>query len=185
MDEREFELINIIGGEIGANQRDLSRQMNLSLGMTNMLVRRLLTKGYIRIRQLNKKKMEYILTPKGFMEKTRKSVNYTLKTINSIGLLKQSIAALLRTAYDQGARKFYLLGGSDLSGLVDMAARENFGSDCEVVHAQELSLSMDDGVVLICREDVSLDGFESLKMVNVVEELAKDYTLVGQALAVA
>ena len=38
LDEREFELINIIGAEIGANQRRLSRLMDLSLGMTNMLL---------------------------------------------------------------------------------------------------------------------------------------------------
>jgi predicted transcriptional regulator len=80
MDEREFELINIIGADLGANQRDLSRQMNLSLGLTNMLVGRLITKGYIRIKQLNKKKVEYILTSKGFSEKMQKSVKYTLKT---------------------------------------------------------------------------------------------------------
>ena len=48
--------------------------MNISLGMTNLLSR-LVAKGYIRIRQLNKKKTEYILTPKGFTEKYHKSVH--------------------------------------------------------------------------------------------------------------
>ena len=96
MNEREFELINIIGGDLGSNQRDLSRQMNLSLGMTNMLIRRLITKGYIRIQQLNKKKVAYLLTPKGFTEKMQKSVRYTMKTIGSIGLIRQSIVRLLR-----------------------------------------------------------------------------------------
>ncbi|MDE2028516.1 MAG: winged helix-turn-helix transcriptional regulator, partial [Candidatus Omnitrophica bacterium] len=86
LDEREFELVNIVGAQLAANQREISRQMNLSLGMTNMLLRRLISKGYIRIKQLNKKKTEYLLTPKGFSEKLRKSVKYTLKTINSIGL---------------------------------------------------------------------------------------------------
>jgi DNA-binding MarR family transcriptional regulator len=88
MDEREFELVNIIGAKLGSNQRDLSRHMELSLGMVNMLLRRLNSKGYIRINQLNKNKVEYILTSKGFSEKMRKSVKYTMKTISSIGLIK-------------------------------------------------------------------------------------------------
>ena len=81
LDEREFELVNIIGAQLVANQRALSRQMRLSLGMTNMLLKRLVTKGYIRIKQLDRRKVEYILTPTGFTEKMRKSVRYTIKTI--------------------------------------------------------------------------------------------------------
>ena len=48
-----------------------------------------LTKDTSRINQLNKKKVEYLLTPKGFSEKMRKSVRYTIKTICSIGLIKK------------------------------------------------------------------------------------------------
>ena len=49
MDEREFELLNILGKELGSNQRDLSQKMELSLGMINMLIRRLIGKGLIYI----------------------------------------------------------------------------------------------------------------------------------------
>ena len=55
LNEREFELINIVGAQIANNQRDLSRHMDRSLGTINMLLRRLITKGYIRTRQLNQK----------------------------------------------------------------------------------------------------------------------------------
>ena len=101
MDEREFELINIIGAELVPNQRDISRQMDLSLGMTNMLIHRLLTKGYIRIKQLNKKKVEYILTPKGFAEKMQKSIKYTMKTINSIGRIWRKKGKLPEAEYEK------------------------------------------------------------------------------------
>ena len=82
LDEREFELVNIVGGQLSTNQRDLSLHMDLSLGTINMLLRRLVAKGYIRIEQLNQRKVKYILTPKGFSEKMRKSVKYTVKTLN-------------------------------------------------------------------------------------------------------
>src|SRR5271154_7411512 len=95
LNEHEFELVNIIGAQLAANQRDLSYQMNLSLGMTNMVLRRLVTKGYIRIKQLDRRKVEYILTPKGFAEKMRKSVKYTLKTISSIGLIKKQLLEIV------------------------------------------------------------------------------------------
>jgi DNA-binding MarR family transcriptional regulator len=179
LNEREFELINIVGGELAANQRDLSRRMNLSLGMTNMVLRRLITKGYIRIKQLDHRKVEYILTPKGFTEKMRKSIKYTLKTIDSIGLIKKNLLNILKNLYADGVRKFYILGTSDLGGLIEMELRENFKQDCIFMQVQEISSEMMDGVVLICREDVRVSS--GAKVVNMIEELAKDFEVLDHA----
>jgi DNA-binding MarR family transcriptional regulator len=173
MDEREFELVNIIGADLGANQRDLSRQMDLSLGMTNMLIRRLLSKGYIRIQQLNKKKVEYLLTPKGFAEKMRKSVNYTLKTISSIGLIKTRLAEVLIAASREGHRKFYILGESDLAGLIEIVLSEKIRSGYELAHVREVLPSMKDGLVLVCREGVKITQ-AGITAIDLIEELAKD-----------
>lgn len=174
LNEREFELINILGPKISLNQRNLSRHMDLSLGMTNMLIRRLIAKGFIRIRQLNKKKVEYILTPKGFSEKMRKSVNYTLKTINSIGLIKEKLRSIIGRLYETGERHFYILGGSDLVLLVEMIIQETPFSACKITRIQDLAeLTETDGVVLICRENVDKVMLKGRKAINLVEELAK------------
>src|SRR3989338_3198712 len=123
LDEREFELINVVGMRLSSNQRELSKHMDLSLGMTNMLLRRLISKGFIRIRQLNKKKVEYLLTPKGFSEKMRKSLKYTMKTLNSIGLIKNRVQEVIARFYASGERKFLILGQSDLVLVVEMVFR--------------------------------------------------------------
>jgi hypothetical protein len=150
--------------------------MELSLGMTNMLIRRLLSKGYIRIQQLNKKKVEYILTPKGFAEKMQKSVNYTLKTINSIGLIKRRLSDVLTEAWQAGHRKFYILGESDLAGLIEMVLAEKFKAGYQVIHVHEITGNMADGLVLICREEV-ICQFPEVKTVDLIHELAKDKEL--------
>ncbi len=171
LNEREFELVNIIGGQLGANQRDLSQQMNLSLGMTNMLIRRLIAKGYIRIKQLNKRKVEYLLTPKGFSEKVRKSVRYTLKTINSIGLIKNRAKELILELYHQGERSFYILGGSDFVTLVEMVLREDYFKDCKIVHIKEMPAQKIDGIILICQENM-IESQENInRKVNLLHEL--------------
>jgi DNA-binding MarR family transcriptional regulator len=178
MDEREFELINIIGGDLGSNQRDISRLMDLSLGMTNMLIRRLVTKGYIRISQLNKRKVQYLLTPKGFAEKMRKSVRYTLKTIHSIGLIKRRLASILRPVYEEGVRKFYVVGKSDLAGLIDVVLREEFPSDYQLFFVESAVAIPEDGVLLLCQENSS--GTVEGRSIDMVKELAKDEAIVYQ-----
>jgi DNA-binding MarR family transcriptional regulator len=174
MDEREFELVNIIGAKLGSNQRDISRHMDLSLGMVNMLLRRLVSKGYIRINQLNQKKVEYILTSKGFSEKMRKSVKYTMKTISSIGLIKERLKEVLSPVVQDGHREFVILGESDFAMIVDFVLRDLCKDHYKIVHVNELTATHAQGFVLICREEFNRQVKLS-NMINLVEELARDY----------
>lgn len=174
LNEREFELVNIIGKKIGFNQRDLSRHMELSLGQTNMLIRRLVSKGYIRIQQLNKKKVEYILTPQGFAEKMRKSIKYTVNTINSIGLIKNRLREIFRDLFNNGRPKcFYIVGESDLALLVDMIIKEIFLAQCSVKFVKAFSEIEEPGIVLICKEGMDERPLDQFKSINLIQELAK------------
>ncbi len=181
LNEREFELINIVGAYLGANQRDLSQHMDMSLGMTNMIIRRLVSKGYIRIRQLNKRKVEYILTPKGFTEKIRKSIKYTLKTISSIGLIKSRTETVILSLYRSGERNFYILGSSDLVTLVEIVFKEAHLEDCKVSIIKEMPTHKIEGVILVCQENVSSQNANINRQVDILNELGKDSVLMGQS----
>ncbi len=174
LDEREFELINILGAPLGANQRDLSRHMDLSLGMTNMLIRRLIAKGFIRIEQLNKRKVQYILTPKGFAEKMRKSIKYTLKTVNSIGLIKNRIKEILLDSYKNGVRNFYIFGKNDLSMLVEMVIKELGWKDCSFDVLEEIPTPKVNGVLLICKENVDEASLVAHNYIDLIREISKN-----------
>ncbi len=177
LNEREFEIINIIGAELGSNQRDLSRLMDLSLGMVNMLLRRLVSKGYIRIQQLNKRKVEYILTPKGFAEKMRKSIQYTLKTIHSISVIKNNLQDVLSNIVQKGERDFIILGESDFALLVEMVLRDLCANECSIKHIKEMPAEINDSYLIISKEDGHLaDLFFKDRYINLIEELARQHT---------
>lgn len=86
--------------------------------MTNLLLRRLATKGYLRIKQLNRKKAEYLLTPRGLSEKAKKSVHYTLKTLQSFALIKREMRTLLSSNAKPETREILLVGVGDLADVV-------------------------------------------------------------------
>lgn len=177
LDEREFELVNIVGSEIASNQRDLSLHMNLSLGQTNMLLRRLITKGYIRISKLDKRRVKYLLTPQGLAEQMDRSIKYTLRTINSISLIKERFKALLKEFYAKGERTFFILGESDLASLVEMAARELSLEGCSLTRIKEVPAEAMEGMVLVCQEGV-LDKVVSNNKIDLIHELARDSVLI-------
>jgi len=55
------------------SQRSLSRELGIALGLTNLLVRRLVRKGWVRIIRIKPNRVRYLLTPTGMAEKARMS----------------------------------------------------------------------------------------------------------------
>ena len=179
LDEREFELVNIVGAELGANQREISRMMNLSLGMVNILIQRLISKGFIRIKQLDKRKVQYILTPKGFTNKMRQSIRYTLKTINSLDLIKNKICEMVVPLYREGERNFVILGKSDFAHLTEIIFKDMGFEDYRITYLSELPQNGVEGTLLICTENVGDFQANGNKAVYLIEELAKDESFIN------
>ena len=64
--ENEWRLLQAVEFGDAASQRKLAGHLDISLGMVNLCIRRLMKKGLLKTRGLNGRKLKYILTPKGF-----------------------------------------------------------------------------------------------------------------------
>jgi len=73
------------------SQRELSHKFNIALGVTNACIRRMARKGWIRIRDLNRRKIQYSLTPRGFEEKARLTFHLIASTVQHYLELKKII----------------------------------------------------------------------------------------------
>lgn len=60
----------------GVSQRSLSRNLGIALGLTNLLIRRLVRKGWIRMVHIRPNRVSYLLTPAGIAEKARMTRAY-------------------------------------------------------------------------------------------------------------
>jgi DNA-binding MarR family transcriptional regulator len=175
---KETELINIIGAEFATSQRDFSRHLNISLGATNMLLRRLIEQGYIRIHQGTKRKIEYTLTPKGLSERLEKSRHYTLQTIQSIKRFKETIRVIVRSFYIVGERSFWACGDEDVSSLVEAVFKEEEFKGCRFRFLSDGQREeLEDGVLFNCRPQTDPPGWMAGKRVNLIETLAREIHL--------
>jgi DNA-binding MarR family transcriptional regulator len=113
--EREFEIINIIASNATTTQRQLAADTHMSVGLINILLKRLVLKGFLRARQLDRKKVEYLLTPRGIVEKAQKSYRYTLKTIESFDILRLRISSIVQKMTGNGFRAIAVVGRGPLA----------------------------------------------------------------------
>ena len=79
-------------------QRDLSKEMGVSLGKVNYCIRKLTEKGLIKITNFkqnpNKVGYAYLLTPQGIEEKSRLTFAFLKRKIIEYEILKKEIIAL-------------------------------------------------------------------------------------------
>ena len=75
------------------NQRDLAKNLNLSLGKINYCLKALKKKGLIKVKNFkkNKNKLRYMyyLTPKGFSEKTKITIRFMKRISEEYEVLKK------------------------------------------------------------------------------------------------
>jgi DNA-binding MarR family transcriptional regulator len=135
--EKEFAIIKEITNNHQPDQRTIARKAGISLGLTNLIIKRLINKGYVKAKQLNRRKIQYILTPKGFTEKAKKSYNFTMKTINIISSMKQKIQSIILLEYDKGCREFVICGAGEIASLIELVIKETQKTDIKIYRAAE------------------------------------------------
>jgi len=77
-------------------QRELAKRTGLSLGSVNVLLKRLIHKGLIKIEHINSRTIKYILTPKGLMEKARLTYQYIVSSYNYISGIEQKVEQIIK-----------------------------------------------------------------------------------------
>lgn len=68
---RSYLLLEEISGEQTLSQRDISKRLGIAVGLVNLYLKNLVSKGYVRVKNFPKNRYAYLLTPQGLAEKSR------------------------------------------------------------------------------------------------------------------
>ena len=122
--EKEFAIINEIHKNNLPDQRAIASSTGISLGMTNLIVKRLIKQGYIKAKQLNRRKIHYLLTRQGFAEKVKKSYGFTVRTFQHFYEMKTKIDSLLSKHVTKGEVNFTLTGSGEMMEIMTMIVKD-------------------------------------------------------------
>ena len=70
-DHHTLRLLSRIETEQVVTQRSLSKDLGIALGLTNLLIRRVAMKGWVKIVNIRPNRVRYLITPAGIIEKSR------------------------------------------------------------------------------------------------------------------
>ncbi|MCH2270626.1 MAG: winged helix-turn-helix transcriptional regulator [SAR324 cluster bacterium] len=115
---RTLTLFNTVESRPEINQRQLARELDVSLGLTNTYFQRVLKKGWVRAKQVKPRRWLYFLTPQGALEKSRLSLSYMHRTLESFRELKSKGDEHLRILSNKGVSGIHLCGENDLTEVL-------------------------------------------------------------------
>jgi DNA-binding MarR family transcriptional regulator len=127
MDSRDLctlKILERVGNENTPSQRDLSGELNISLGLVNSLIKRLVTKGFVKIKTIPKNRIKYILTPSGAAEKTRLTYKYIQHSYGFYKDARQKLRKLYADLEAQGVTSIVFYGAGDLAEIAFISLQE-------------------------------------------------------------
>src|SRR4030042_6839428 len=110
---RDLRLLEELERNPITSQRELSHKFGIALGVTNACLKRMVRKGWIRIRGLNHRKIGYYLTPKGFAEKAELTLHLISYIVQHYSELKKIISQKLLDMQHDGLQRVVFYGVSE------------------------------------------------------------------------
>lgn len=117
-------LLDAVERQGAQSQRHLASELGIALGLVNAYLKRCVTKGLVKISEAPARRYAYYLTPKGFAEKSRLTVEYLSYSFSFFRQAKTDCSALFQAAKSQGVGKLLLVGQSDLAEIAALCALE-------------------------------------------------------------
>src|SRR5450755_1176940 len=120
-----LDLLNSVESNGGQSQRRLAAELGIALGLVNAYLRRCVKKGLLKVTEVPTRRYAYYLTPQGFAEKSRLTVEYLSYSFSFFRQAKTDCSGLFRLAKAGGVKKVLLAGQSDLAEIAALCALEH------------------------------------------------------------
>ena len=127
MDKDSLRILNILDelshpGRI--TQRELSKKVGVALGLTNLYLKRLVQKGYIKVSNIKKNRLRYMLTPKGMVEKAALTVQYMQNSFRYYRTVRTTMRIAFKILLQEGCKSVVLFGSGEVAEIAYLSLRE-------------------------------------------------------------
>ena len=124
-DARDMGLLEEIERDPDVTQASLADQLGVAVGTVNWHLKRLIAKGYVKVRRAERKKLKYIITPEGIAHRARLTVDYIEQSMLLYRNTRQQASDLTREIKRAGYNTVRIDGGADGTWDNDNAAKGN------------------------------------------------------------
>lgn len=145
-EHRDLELLDKLSADPDATQASLAAQLGVAVGTINWHLKRLIDKGYIKVRRAERRKLKYIITPEGISLRARLALDYIQSSMSLYRLVRDRSMKAINTIKQAGFTDVRLLGDGDVAEICRLTCLEqnlhltNQPNSYPVIKVNELKL---------------------------------------------
>ena len=122
--QRNLQLLSQVEKNTAVTQRCLAKELGVALGLTNLYLKRLARKGFIKITTVPKHRVKYLLTPRGIAEKSRLTYLYLQYSLSYFRDMRQRLRRVLSVLARAGSTQLLIYGTGEMAELAYLTLRE-------------------------------------------------------------
>jgi DNA-binding MarR family transcriptional regulator len=121
---RELVLLEQIEYDPDVTQATLAAQLGVAVGTVNWHLKRMVAKGYIKVKRAQRRKLRYIITPEGLAFRARLTVNYIDQSLRLYRRVRQRVRDDLAEVKQAGYSAVRILGEGDIADICRLTCLE-------------------------------------------------------------
>jgi len=121
---RNLRALEAIADDDLITQRALASRLGIALGLTNIYLKRLIRKGYVKCVHLQSNRLRYLLTPKGIAEKTRLTYEFMQYSLDLYSQVRLHLRTILEGCVLENRRRVAVYGTGEAAELAYLSIAE-------------------------------------------------------------
>ena len=139
---RELGLLEEIERDPDTTQASMADKLGVAVVTVNWHVKRLIAKGFVKVKRAERRKLRYIITPEGIAERAKLTVAYIENSMLLYRQTREQAIQVLDQARRHGFDQIMIEGDGDIADVCRLTSIEQGMSIAE---------SLDDGSVAVIR----------------------------------
>jgi DNA-binding MarR family transcriptional regulator len=120
----DLSLLENIERDPDVTQADLATQLGVAVGTINWHLKRLVEKGYVKVKRAERRKLKYIITPEGLALRARLMVDYVEQQFNMYRRVRQKVKDAAIQLRGEGVERVRLLDEGDVADICRLTCIE-------------------------------------------------------------
>ena len=121
---RDLSLLDNIEHHPDVTQADLAVQLGIAIGTVNWHLKRLISKGYVKVMRAERRKLRYIITAEGLALRARLTVDYIEQQFNLYRRVRQKVKEYVEQVKQDGFDRLNLVGEGDVADICRLTCLE-------------------------------------------------------------
>jgi len=121
---RDLSLLDNIEHQPDVTQADLATQLGIAVGTVNWHLKRLISKGYVKVMRAERRKLRYLITPEGLALRARLTVDYVEQQLLLYRRVRLKVKEYVEQIKAAGFEHVRLVGEGDVADICRLTCLE-------------------------------------------------------------